>query len=278
MATQNTDFFYDKEESTTIFDQDFDHELSLRWQFVQIRAGKPLPFVLLPKRSRPPKHPKQPREDKLTEPICIIRAEIKSLYEAKKLQLNGCAPCQEGLAERLGKRWAFLHIGNFAPYPSNFSFYDQTEAGTLLGPMNQADHEFIAANELHELKRLITEDRYYQFIDYEKVARGRIKAAEARISELEVGMTRRHNALSKQFEIWAETIEDNASLISSPPQEIPDLMKDCGWHVWFGLERRLLTAQRMLEIERRAQHWVFCDMLAAMINGLLEEGVWIKRL
>ncbi|KAJ4210886.1 hypothetical protein NW759_012917 [Fusarium solani] len=247
MATQNAEFVYDRAQNTDVFDQDFDHELSLRLQFVQAQAGKPLPIVLLPNLSRPPKHPNQAHDDELTETIYMIRDELKYLNETEKFDLN-------------------------YGYPPNFSSHHQVAPGAVLGPKTQADHVSIAASEIQELTRLITEDRYRWFLDCERQTRDGIKPAETRISELEVGMTRQYNVVSKEFEIWAENIGDNAFLISDPFRKIPDVDTDCGWHAWFRLEKQLLMAKRLLEIERRAQHWLFCDILAAMTNGLIEKG------
>ncbi|KAI8675947.1 hypothetical protein NCS57_00497600 [Fusarium keratoplasticum] len=272
MATQNGEFVLDRTQNTYIFDKDFDKELSLRWQYVNAQADKLPPLVLLPDLSRPPKHPKQAHDDELTETIYMIRDEIKYLNETQKLQLNCRAPCQEGLAKRLGKRWAFLHIGDFAPYPPNFSFHHQVAAGVVLGPKFQVDHMCIAASELQELTRLITEDRYKWFLECEKKTRDGIKLAEMRIRELEGYMTRQHNAILKEFELWAENNWDNVFVINDPFQNIPNIITNHGWYAWFRLERQMLEAERLLETERLAQHWVFCDILAAMTNGLVEKG------
>ncbi|KAJ3460094.1 hypothetical protein MRS44_010961 [Fusarium solani] len=272
MAAQDGQFVFDRAQNTDVFDQYFDRELSLRWQFVQAQAGKHLPIVLLPQRSRPPKHPKQGHDDELTETVYMVRDELKYLNETEKLDMNCRAPCQLGLAKRLGNRWAFLHIGTFAPYPPNFSFHYQVAPGAVLGPKTQDDHVSIAVSEIQELVRLITEDRYKWFLECEKKTRDGIRLAETRISELEVGMTRQHNAVSKEFELWAASIGEKPFLINDPFQKIPDVDTDCGWHAWFRLEKQLLEAERLLEIERRAQDWVFCDILAAMTNGLVEKG------
>ncbi|EEU38713.1 uncharacterized protein NECHADRAFT_83128 [Fusarium vanettenii 77-13-4] len=273
MAAQNREFVFDKSQLPCVFDQDYDRELSLRAQFVLLNVGQPLPIVVLPRLSRPPKHRKQAHDDELTETIYMIRDELKYLNETGRLDTNCRAPCQLGLAKRLGKRWAFLHIGTFAPYPPNFSFHHQVAPGAVLGPKTQEDHVSIAATEIQELTRLITQDRYKWFLECEKAIRDRIKLVETRISELELGMTRQHNAVSKEFEAWAENIGDNAFVIDDSFQRIQDNDTDfCGWHVWFRLERQLLEAEQSLELERHAQESLFCDILAAMTNGLILKG------
>ncbi|KAL2679288.1 hypothetical protein Neosp_010057 [[Neocosmospora] mangrovei] len=259
MAAQNRKFAFDRSQ--------------LPAQFVLTHVGEPLPIVLFPRLSRPPKHRKDANDDELSESIYMIRDELKYLNETGRLDTNCRAHCQLGLAKRLGKGWAFLHIGTFAPYPPNFTFHHQVASGPVLGPKTKEDHVSIAATEIQELTRLITQDHYKWFLECDKAIRDRIKLAETRISELEPGMTRQHNAVSKEFEAWAKNIGDNAFVIDDAFQRIQENVTDfCGWHNWFRLERQLLDAEKSLELERHAQESLFCELLAAMTNGLIKKG------
>ncbi|KAI8716937.1 hypothetical protein NCS52_00988400 [Fusarium sp. LHS14.1] len=273
MGAQSREFVFDRSQLPCVFDQNFDRELSLRAQFLLTHVGQPLPKVLLPRLSRPPKHRQRAHDDELIETIYMIKDEFKYLNETGRLDINCLAPCQLGLAERLGKRWAFLHIGISTPYPLNFSFHHQVAPGAVAGPKTQEDHVSIVAPEIQELTRLITQDRYKRFLEREKPIRDMMKLIERRISALEMEMTRQHNALSKEFEAWAEDIGDNAFVIEDSFQRIQDTETDCcGRHAWFKLERQLLEAEKSLEVERNALDCLFCEALAAMTNGLIKKG------
>ncbi|KAJ4326723.1 hypothetical protein N0V84_002840 [Fusarium piperis] len=211
MATNVQRFVFDRMPDADVLEKRLGRELSLRWKFVIIR-------------------------------------ELKDLYQAGRLDVNGHTCCQERLAKTLGQRWYFCHIAK--------------------------THEIlqaIAAGEIEELQRLI-EDRYEWFLHCEQTALDKIKVAEASIIKLEVGMTRQHNAVSKQYQIWLKSIDNNPAEMYLPFERTPDVDTNSGWHAWFRLEEQLLKAELELERQNRAKSWVFCDMLAAITNGLIEKN------
>ncbi|RSL66861.1 hypothetical protein CEP53_003236 [Fusarium sp. AF-6] len=253
-------------------DKTFDRELSLRWQFLQVRAGKSLPFVLLPRLSRPPRYLDNIDQKERIDGIYVIEDKLKSLYKGGKLRLDGIAPCQIQLANALSTTWHLLHIGEVTPFPPDFSFYYRLTPDMVPTIMTQADHRPISANEIHEVKRLIEDERYNWIRHHDKEARDRGELIVTRISELESGMTRRHNSISKEYEAWVENIGDKALVLDDPFETLPDVNIESGRHGWFKLERQLLKEKRTLEVQRRAHAYMFGDMLAAITNALIEKG------
>lgn len=248
MATNKHSFTFDRTPDLGVLEKGLDQELSLRWQFVQAKDGKSLPTVLFPQLSRPPKPPKQQPDDDFTIPIWLIIRQLQDLHLNGGLSLDGRTLPQERLARTLGERWHFWHTLKSEP---------------IL--------ESITVEEIRELKRLIG-DRYGWFLGLEQTTRGKIKSAAVSVTELEVSMTRQHNAVSKEYKSWLKAIENHPAVVRLPFDRTPDVNPDSGWHAWFRLEEQLLKAKLELEMQQRAQSWVFRDILAAMANGLIENG------
>ncbi|RSL89298.1 hypothetical protein CEP51_001309 [Fusarium floridanum] len=272
VVPQKPTFIFDRTNVETDLNQAFDRELSLRWQFLQVRADKSLPFVLLPRLIRPPQYLDNLDQEKRIDGFCVIVAKLKSLYKSGELRLNGIAPCQLRLANSLCKIWHFLHIGKVTPYPPNFSFCYELAPGVVPTIMTEADHGRISAKEIHELERLIGDKRYNWFLNHQMEGRDRIMLIDTRIGELEAGMTRRHNSISKEYKAWVENIGDKALVLDDPFEKIPGIDIESGRYRWFNLERQLLKEKRTLEAERRVYGCMFGDLLAAITNGLIEKG------
>ncbi|RSL58810.1 hypothetical protein CEP54_007538 [Fusarium duplospermum] len=222
VVPQRPKFIFDRSKVKNVIGQCFDQELSLRWQFVQLRAGKSLPFVVLPQLSRPPQHLDEEDPDEPIDGIYVIADELKSLHKDGELRLDGCTPDQIRLANALSEAWRLLHLGTVTDFPSKFSFRYRLTPDMAPTIMTEADYGPISANEIWKLQKLLEEFRYDWFLHHDKEARDRMKLSETRISELEVGMTRQHNSISKEYEAWAENIQVDPFILDDPFEKIPD--------------------------------------------------------
>ncbi|KAM0421345.1 hypothetical protein ACHAPT_010878 [Fusarium lateritium] len=253
MEHQTPCFVFDRHPLIQAREQEFNREMSLRWQFIQQKKDKPLPRPILPRMnsSQRPQRPDTYR--RATHTIQSIVTRLKELYKDGKLESRGGASCQMDLARELCERWRFMHHQDTRP---------------LRRLVARFAHECTALEEVDYMKELITEARYEWFHNQDEKAKHALKQAQESFDTANVETTREHQVVSREFRTWrAKQGMGNVYV-----EGTGNVNTDPGWCAWYRHEQRLLKAEMVLDNLNKGQTWVFCDILAAMTNGLIDKG------